>query len=58
MAAGMLAAIENGSLGYARDDGVGKRMSQRACKGLVLVMRLRRISIRRFARPFSKGLLM
>ena len=35
---------KNGSLGYARDDGVGRRMSQCACKGLVLIMPLARHS--------------
>ncbi len=60
MAAGMLTAIENGSLGCARDDGVGEADESvgmpRAREALI--MPLRGISIRRFGGPFSKGLLM
>ena len=47
----------NGSFDFAQDDGQGKRMSQLACLPLLLVMRLRRISIRPYGGPFSKGLL-
>ena len=44
----MLTAIEDGSFDFAQDDGVGRLRSQWACLGLVLVMHLRCISIRRY----------
>ena len=57
-AVGMRPLSVDRSFDFAQDDGVGRRRSQWACFGLLLSMRLRRISIRRFGGLFSKGLLL
>ena len=51
----MLTAIEDGSFDFAQDDGVGRLRSQWACLGLVLVMHLRCISIRRYRATLLQG---
>ena len=48
-------AISDRSFDYAQDDGQGKRMSQLACLPLLLVMRLRRISIRPYRATILQG---
>ena len=54
-AAGMLMASADGSFDFAQDDGTGGLGNQMACFGLVRVMRLRRISIRRYRRALLQG---
>ncbi len=54
-AVGMRPLLVDGSFDYAQDDGEGRRRSQWACLGLVLIMRLRRISIRRYRATLLQG---
>jgi hypothetical protein len=50
----MLPLVLIGSFDFAQDDGAGRLLRQRVCFPLVLSMRLRRISIRRYPPPLPQ----